>query len=79
MTNSNQQIEFRKSTAIVSNSYKLTKQQSSLVDDEFSNETRRIRLLGDRYDLPVETGVIISQTPQAGEFVDHGTVVEVDD
>jgi hypothetical protein len=32
-----------------------------------------------RYDLPVETRVIISQTPQAGEFADHGTVVEVDD
>ena len=32
-----------------------------------------------RYDLPVETGVIIPQTPQAGELVDHGTVVEVDD
>ena len=35
------------------------------------------RLLGDRYDLPGEPGVIISQTPQAGEFVDHRTYVGV--
>lgn len=37
----------------------------------------RIRILANRYNLPVEPGLIISQSPQAGELVDHGTVVGV--
>jgi beta-lactam-binding protein with PASTA domain len=41
------------------------------------NSNLKIRLLAERYDLPVEPGVIIPQTPQAGEFVDHGTYVGV--
>lgn len=41
------------------------------------NSHLRIRLLANRYDLPVEPGLIISQTPQAGELVDHGTYVGV--
>jgi beta-lactam-binding protein with PASTA domain len=41
------------------------------------NSNLHIRLLADRYDLPVEPGLIISQSPQAGELVDHGTFVGV--
>jgi beta-lactam-binding protein with PASTA domain len=41
------------------------------------NSNLKIRLLANRYDLSVEPGVIISQTPQAGELVDHGTTVGV--
>lgn len=41
------------------------------------NSNLRIRLLADRYDLPVEPGLILTQTPQAGELVDHGTFVGV--
>lgn len=37
----------------------------------------RIRILANRYDLPFAPGLIISQSPQAGELVDHGTVVGV--
>jgi beta-lactam-binding protein with PASTA domain len=37
----------------------------------------RIRILANRYDPPFEPGLIISQTPQAGEMVDHGTFVGV--
>ena len=37
----------------------------------------RIRLLANRYDLPFAPGLIISQSPQAGELVDHGTLVGV--
>ena len=41
------------------------------------NSNLRIRILANRYDLPVEPGLILSQTPQAGEVVDHGTFVGV--
>jgi beta-lactam-binding protein with PASTA domain len=37
----------------------------------------RIRILANRYDLPIAPGLIISQSPQAGELVDHGTFVGV--
>lgn len=37
----------------------------------------RIRILANRHDLPLEPGLIISQSPQAGELVDHGTFVGV--
>ncbi len=37
----------------------------------------RIRILANRYDLPFAPGLIISQSPQAGELVDHGTFVGV--
>jgi beta-lactam-binding protein with PASTA domain len=36
-----------------------------------------IRVLAHRRDLPFEPGKIIAQTPQAGERVDHGTVIGV--
>src|SRR5215207_3184728 len=36
-----------------------------------------IRFLANRYDLRLEPGIIIAQTPQAGERVDCGTVVGV--
>lgn len=41
------------------------------------NSNLRIRILANRYDLPVEPGLILSQTPQASELVDHGTFVGV--
>ncbi len=41
------------------------------------NSNLRIRILANRYDLPVEPGLILSQTPQAGDLVDHGTFVGV--
>lgn len=41
------------------------------------NSNLRIRILANRYDLPVDPGLVLSQTPQAGELVDHGTVVGV--
>jgi beta-lactam-binding protein with PASTA domain len=36
-----------------------------------------IRILASRYDVPNEPCTIIFQTPQAGEFVSHGTFVGV--
>jgi beta-lactam-binding protein with PASTA domain len=36
-----------------------------------------IRLLATRYDLPLQPGLIIDQTPQAGEEVDYGYPVGV--
>ena len=36
-----------------------------------------IRVLAYRYDLPLEPGKIIAQTPQSGERVDYGTVIGV--
>jgi len=36
-----------------------------------------IRVLANRRDLPLEPGLIIDQTPQAGERVDWGTVIGV--
>lgn len=36
-----------------------------------------IRVLANRYDLPLEPGTVIAQTPQAGERVDCGTVIGV--
>ena len=36
-----------------------------------------IRLLATRYDLPLQPGLIIDQTPQAGEGVDYGYPVSV--
>ena len=36
-----------------------------------------IRVLAKRYDLPLEPGTIIAQTPQGGEHVDCGTVIGV--
>lgn len=41
------------------------------------NSNLRIRILANRYDLLVEPGLILSQTPQAGDLVDHGTFVGV--
>jgi beta-lactam-binding protein with PASTA domain len=37
----------------------------------------QIRILANRYDLPFAPGLIISQSPQAGELVAHGTLVGV--
>jgi len=37
----------------------------------------QIRILANRYDLPFAPGLIISQSPQAGELVDHETFVGV--
>ncbi len=36
-----------------------------------------IRLLATRYDLPLQPGLVIDQTPQAGEEVDYGYPVGV--
>jgi beta-lactam-binding protein with PASTA domain len=36
-----------------------------------------IRILAERYDLSLEPGTIITQTPQGGERVDCGTVIGV--
>ena len=36
-----------------------------------------IRVLANRHDLPLEPGIIATQTPQAGERVDWGTVIGV--
>jgi beta-lactam-binding protein with PASTA domain len=36
-----------------------------------------IRVLANRRDFPLEPGIIITQTPQAGERVDCGTVIGV--
>jgi beta-lactam-binding protein with PASTA domain len=36
-----------------------------------------IRVLAHRYNLPVEPGTIIAQTPQGGDRVDCGTVIGV--
>jgi beta-lactam-binding protein with PASTA domain len=41
------------------------------------NSKLNMRVLAYRYDLPVEPGKILFQTPQAGESVDCGTVVGV--
>jgi len=41
------------------------------------NSKLRIRILANRYDLPFAPGLIISQSPQAGEMVDSGTFVGV--
>ena len=35
----------------------------------------KIRVLATRYDLPLEPGTIIDQTPRGGERVDCGTVI----
>ena len=37
----------------------------------------KIRILAERREVPLEPGTIIAQTPQSGERVDCGTVVEV--
>lgn len=37
----------------------------------------KIRVLANRYDLQLEPGIIIAQTPQSGERVDCGTVIGV--
>jgi len=36
-----------------------------------------IRVLANRHDLPLEPGIIVTQTPQGGERVDCGTVIGV--
>ena len=36
-----------------------------------------IRFLANRRDLPLEPGIIVTQTPQGGECVDCGTVIGV--
>jgi len=36
-----------------------------------------IRVLANRYDPPLEPGIIIAQTPQGDERVDCGTVIGV--
>jgi beta-lactam-binding protein with PASTA domain len=36
-----------------------------------------MRVLANRYNLPLEPGTIIAQTPQGGERVDCGTVIGV--
>jgi beta-lactam-binding protein with PASTA domain len=36
-----------------------------------------IRVLANRHDLPLKPGLIVTQTPQAGERVDWGTVIGV--
>lgn len=41
------------------------------------NSSLKLRVLAYRYDLPVQPGVIIAQTPQGGERVDYGTVIGV--
>jgi len=41
------------------------------------NSNLRIRILANRYDLPFAPGLILSQSPQAGEMVDSGTFVGV--
>lgn len=41
------------------------------------NSKLNMRVLAYRYDLPVEPGKILFQTPQAGESVDCGTVVGI--
>jgi beta-lactam-binding protein with PASTA domain len=41
------------------------------------NSKLNIRVLAYRYDLPVEPGRVLFQTPQAGESVDCGTVVGI--
>jgi beta-lactam-binding protein with PASTA domain len=41
------------------------------------NSKLNIRLLASRYDLLVQPGVIVAQTPQAGESVDCGAVVGI--
>jgi PASTA domain len=41
------------------------------------NSKLNIRVLAHRYDPPIEPGRILFQTPQAGEFVDCGTVVGI--
>jgi len=50
------------------------------LDDETAktllhNSKLNMPVLANRYDPPVEPGKILFQTPQAGEFVDCGTVV----
>jgi beta-lactam-binding protein with PASTA domain len=37
----------------------------------------KIRVLAERYDLPLEPGTIVAQTPHGGERVDCGTVIGV--
>ena len=37
----------------------------------------KIRVLANRRDLPLEPGIIVTQTPQGGEHVDCGTVIGV--
>ena len=37
----------------------------------------KMRVLANRHDLPLEPGLIATQTPQAGERVDCGTVIGV--
>jgi beta-lactam-binding protein with PASTA domain len=41
------------------------------------NSNLNIRVLANRRDLPLEPGLIVTQTPQAGERVDCGTVIGV--
>ncbi len=41
------------------------------------NSKLNIRVLAYRYDLPIEPGKVVFQTPQAGESVDCGTFVGI--
>ena len=41
------------------------------------NANLNSRVLATRYDLPLEAGLIVTQTPQGGERVDWGTVIGV--
>jgi beta-lactam-binding protein with PASTA domain len=41
------------------------------------NAKLNFRVLAHRYDPPVEPGKILFQTPQAGEYIDCGTVVGI--
>lgn len=41
------------------------------------NSNLNMRILANRYDLPLRPGLIVTQTPQAGELVEYGTFVGV--
>jgi hypothetical protein len=41
------------------------------------NSKLQMRILANRYDLPLRPGLIATQTPQAGELVEYGTFVGV--
>ena len=49
----------------------------SMAENTLLKSSLRIRILANRSDLAVEPGLILSQSPQAGELVDHGTFVGV--
>jgi beta-lactam-binding protein with PASTA domain len=44
---------------------------------KLSASNLNVRVLAYRYDLPIEPGKIVAQTPQSGERVDCGTVIGV--